>query len=183
MRPSASHPRVGIRGSRIALLEVAACTAGIAAIGWLSDQTDDNGFPLLLPSIAATAALLFIAPGLSISRAWNAIGGQTLSAVAGVVCVVAFDGSAPWLAAALAVGIALAAMRLAHCLHPPGAATAMLMVAAAGGPLDVVTPVAVGTTLIVLWAGLVHLVERRWLAAEVPVSGSLAEEAPAPVSR
>lgn len=183
MRPPASHPRVGIRGSRISLLEVAACTLGIAAVGWLSDRTDDNGFPLLLPSIAATAALLFIAPGLSISRAWNAIGGQTLSAAAGAICVLVFDGSAAWLAVAVAVGLALALMRLAHCLHPPGAATAVIMVVTAGGPFDVVTPVAVGTTLIVLWAGLVHLVERRWLAADVPVSGSLAEDAPSTVSR
>lgn len=175
--------RLGLRGSRVAVLEVIACTLGIAAVGWLSDQTDDRGFPLLVPSIAATAALLFIAPGISISRAWNAIGGQTLSAVAGAACVLAFDGSAAWLATAVAVGLALALMRLAHCLHPPGAATAVIMVVTAGGPLDVVTPVAVGTTLIVLWAGLVHVVERRWLAAEVPVPGSLAEDAPSIVSR
>ncbi len=54
-----------------------------------------------------------------------------MSGLVGVVCFQLF-GATPWLAAALAVSLAIAAMLATKTVHPPGGATALIAVI--GGP-------------------------------------------------
>lgn len=85
---------------------------------------------LLLASMAASSVLLFAAPHSPFSQPWNLIVGHLLSAVVGWSC--AWLIADPFVAAGVAVGLAIFLMYATHSLHPPGAATALTMVLSAG---------------------------------------------------
>ena len=81
---------------------------------------------MIVPSMGATAVLLFAAPHAPFSQPWNVIGGHGLSAIIGVACW-------QWIpeftvAASASVGLAIGAMYFARCIHPPGGATALAAV-------------------------------------------------------
>jgi CBS-domain-containing membrane protein len=81
---------------------------------------------LIVPSMGASAVLLFAAPHAPFSQPWNVIGGHAISAVIGVACW-------QWIpdyvvAASASVGLAIGAMYFARCIHPPGGATALAAV-------------------------------------------------------
>ena len=106
--------------------------AGMALLSWLHKAVaDPAGQVLLIGSFAASAVLLFAAPKSPLAQPRNLIGGHVLSAFIGVSAGLALPG-VPWLAGALAVATAIAAMHLTKSLHPPGAATAFIAVT--GGP-------------------------------------------------
>ncbi|MCX4747720.1 HPP family protein [Kitasatospora sp. NBC_01287] len=84
------------------------------------------GEPLLIPPLAASAALVHGAPGLPISQPRNLVGGQLLAALIGFA-VLAVTGPSAW-GAAVAAGLALGAMLLTHLSHSPAAATAVIVV-------------------------------------------------------
>ena len=71
--------------------------------------------------------LLFGAPHAPFAQPRNVIGGHMVSALMGVL-VQHFLGADPWLAASLAVALAVAAMHVTATLHPPGGATALIAV-------------------------------------------------------
>ena len=81
---------------------------------------------LIVPSLGASAVLLFAAPKAPFSQPWNVVAGHLLSAVIGVACWRWIPGLA--VAASAAVGLAIGAMYLARCIHPPGGATALAAV-------------------------------------------------------
>ena len=85
----------------------------------------------IVPSMGASAVLLFAAPQAPFSQPWNVFAGHLLSALIGVACW-RFIPDLP-VAAAAAVGIAIGAMYFTRCLHPPGGATAL---AAVIGPVE-----------------------------------------------
>ncbi len=152
-------------GPSITLFEVLACVIAIGGLTALNEWAVPEGIPLAVPSMAATAALLFIQPSLTIARSWNAIGGQTISAFAGWLAVVAAGEAHQWLVMGSAVGLALVLMSLLRCLHPPGVATAVIMVGMPDPTAweHIFVPIALGTTLVVVWAWLVHGFEAVWL--------------------
>jgi CBS-domain-containing membrane protein len=81
---------------------------------------------LIVPSMGASAVLLFAAPHASFSQPWNVIGGHAVSAIIGVACW-------RWIpdyvvAASVSVGLAIGVMYVARCIHPPGGATALAAV-------------------------------------------------------
>ena len=81
---------------------------------------------MIVPSMGATAVLLFAAPHAPFSQPWNVIGGHGLSAIIGVACW-------QWIpdftvATSASVGLAIGVMYLARCIHPPGGATALAAV-------------------------------------------------------
>ncbi len=80
----------------------------------------------IVPSMGATAVLLFAAPHVSFSQPWNVFGGHLISAAAGVSCALLID-SIP-IAAAASVGFAVTAMYYTRSTHPPGGATALAAV-------------------------------------------------------
>jgi CBS-domain-containing membrane protein len=81
---------------------------------------------MIVPSMGASAVLLFAAPHAPFSQPWNVMGGHAISAIIGVACW-------KWIpdltvAASASVGLAIGAMYFARCIHPPGGATALAAV-------------------------------------------------------
>lgn len=113
------------------LAAMAGAYLGILSVLWVSGQLlDQQGNAWVVASMGASALLLFAAPEGELSQPWPLLGGQLVSALAGVVSVQLVAD--PWLAAPLAVALAIGAMQSLHCFHPPGGATALAAVL--GGP-------------------------------------------------
>ncbi len=104
----------------------------MAVVGLIQQHwAGPNGLVLLIGSMAATSVLLFGAPKSPLAQPRNVLGGHVISALVGVGLRLLIPGE-PWLAGALAVGAAIAAMLATRTLHPPGGATALIAVT--GGP-------------------------------------------------
>lgn len=100
---------------------------GIFLISWVSFQiTGASGAALIVPSMGASAVLVFAVPHGKLSRPWALFGGHIVSAFVGVTCYQLVPD--PYLAAGLAVGLAIGAMHVLDCIHPPGGATALAAV-------------------------------------------------------
>ncbi|MCK9380707.1 MAG: HPP family protein [Sulfuritalea sp.] len=82
--------------------------------------------PLVIFSIGASAVLVFGVPHGALSQPWPVLGGHLVSALIGVACAHLVPDTA--LAAAVAVGLSIAAMHYLRCIHPPGGATALAAV-------------------------------------------------------
>ena len=117
---------------RVALSEVlwswTGAVIGIALVGLVHARlVDEIGQALLIGSFGATAVLVYGAIRSPLAQPRNVLGGHVLSALIGV-CAQEILGATPWLAAAVAVATAIAAMHLTKTLHPPGGATALIAV-------------------------------------------------------
>jgi CBS domain-containing membrane protein len=130
----------------------------------------ETGAAMLIGSMGASAVLLFAVPHGALSQPWAVIIGHVVSATVGVTC--ARWVSDPTLAAALAVGLAIAVMHYLRAIHPPGGATALTAVI--GGPqvaelgyAFVVTPVLVNALLMTVTAVAINaaFVWRRYPVA------------------
>lgn len=80
----------------------------------------------IVASMAASATLLYAMPHSPLAQPWNLVGGHLVSALAGVLCGMLIPS--PSLAAGAAVGSSILLMEFLRCLHPPSAATALMMV-------------------------------------------------------
>lgn len=110
--------------------------------------------PWLVAPIGASAVLVFAVPASPLAQPWPVVAGNTLSALIGSVCVLLIPE--PALAAAVAVGLAVALMFQLRCLHPPGGASALLVVLTQQSDLGAtVTPVLMNSVLLVL-AGMAY---------------------------
>lgn len=88
----------------------------------------DPALPWLLAPLGASAVLVFVLPASPLSQPWPVLGGHLIAALTGMLAhheLSAWDAP-PWLAAALAVGGAIALMSLARCLHPPAGGTVLV---------------------------------------------------------
>lgn len=85
--------------------------------------------PLLAAPIGASAVLVFAVPASPLAQPWSVVGGNTISLIIGIA-VIALLPHQP-LAAAPAIALAILAMSLTGCLHPPGGAVALSTVLAA----------------------------------------------------
>ncbi|MFE0464196.1 HPP family protein [Kitasatospora sp. NPDC058965] len=103
--------------------------------------------PLLIPPLAASAALVHGAPTLPLSQPRNLVGGHLLAAVIGFATL-AVTGRSGW-GAAVAAGLALGAMMLTHLSHSPAAATSVIVVLQAPHPLPFLPLLALATALLV----------------------------------
>ncbi|MDM0111122.1 HPP family protein [Variovorax sp. J22R133] len=103
----------------------------------------------IVAPMGASAVLVFGVPASPLAQPWAVIGGNTLSALVGILCarlIAPVD-----LAAAMAVGLAIALMLALRCLHPPGGASALMM--ALGGITDphaALVPVMLNSVLMVM---------------------------------
>ncbi len=120
--------------------------------------------PLLVAPMGASAVLLFAVPASPLAQPWSIIGGNTISALVGVTVVRLVPD--PTLAAATAVALAIVAMSLLRCLHPPGGAAALTAVL--GGPAVLAAgygfpflPVGINSALLVASGYLFHRLTRR----------------------
>ncbi|HWI09706.1 MAG TPA: HPP family protein, partial [Burkholderiaceae bacterium] len=142
--------------ARERLRVVVGAAIGVLLTGLLCRALGAPGavLPWLAAPIGASAVLVFGVPGSPMAQPWAVIAGNTVSALAGIVCVLEF-GSGPWVAA-LAVGLAIAAMFALRCLHPPGGACALLTVL--GGVADphfALSPVLLNSVMLVM-AGVAY---------------------------
>lgn len=138
---------------------------GFAAAYWLEGRaaTEHGMLALaLVAPIGASAVLVFAVPSSPLAQPWSVLGGNTLSALVGIAC-------AKWvpdatLAAALAVSLAIALMFALRCLHPPGGASALLMVIMGCDRFEFAfSPVLIDSLMLVA-AGLLYnnLSKRPW---------------------
>lgn len=139
---------------------------GIGAVGYLDHRLfEGTEFLLILGSFGASAVLVYGAVRSPLAQPRNLLGGHVVSAAIGVACQQAL-GSQPWLAGALAVATAIAAMHATKTLHPPGGATALIAVI--GGPkvhslgyVYVALPVGAGAAILLSVALLVNNLARE----------------------
>jgi CBS domain-containing membrane protein len=132
------------------------------------------GLPWLVAPLGASAVLVFAVPASPMAQPWPVVGGNTLSALAGIAGVhgVHLLGS-PELAAALAVATAIALMLALRCLHPPGGATALMMVLGGiSSPVFAFYPVMLNSVLLVAVGILYNNATRRaYPHTQLPLSG------------
>ncbi|MBF0273069.1 MAG: HPP family protein [Magnetococcales bacterium] len=115
---------------------------------------------LMLGSFGASAVLLYGAPASPLAQPRNLLLGHFLSALVGVSVAQTLPDLV-WLAAPLAVSLAIGVMHLARCLHPPGGATALIAVIGSGqihalGFWYALVPVLVGASLMLVVALVVN---------------------------
>lgn len=129
---------------------------GIFLISWISFYfTGASGAALIVPSMGASAVLVFAVPHGKLSQPWAVIGGQLSSAFIGVSCFMLIPNV--FIASGLAVGLAIGGMHLLRCIHPPGGATALAAVIGSSqihalGYEYILTPVLLNTVVIVITA-------------------------------
>lgn len=133
---------------------------GIAITGLLCGLMLGNGLahPLLVAPMGASAVLLFAVPASPLAQPWPVLGGNVISALVGIFVAKAVPD--PTIAAALAVGAAIAIMSLLRCLHPPGGAVALSAAlgakTVASSYMFALVPVGVNTLLLLVVAILFH---------------------------
>ncbi|TIM15157.1 MAG: HPP family protein [Mesorhizobium sp.] len=141
-------------------------TIGIALTGAIGGLVLDSGphVPLLVAPMGASAVLLFAVPASPLAQPWSIIGGNTISALVGVI--VARFIHEPVLVVGIAVSLAIAAMSFTRCLHPPGGAAALTAVF--GGPAVIdagflfpFVPVALNSIVLVALGYGFHKLTRR----------------------
>ncbi|SEM22800.1 HPP family protein [Streptacidiphilus jiangxiensis] len=138
--PPAAKPSHPLQALRAAVFAAGALSV-LVGVGVLLHQ------PMLIPPLAASAALVHGAPGLPISQPRNLIGGQLLCALIGFGTL-AVTGSSAW-GAAVAAGLSLGAMLLTHLSHSPAAATSVIVVLQAPHPVPFLGLLALATLLLV----------------------------------
>ncbi|MFC9795466.1 HPP family protein [Streptomyces sp. NPDC057695] len=140
---------------------VSAATAALLALVGIGAALHE---PVLIPPLAASAALVHCAPALPLAQPRSVIVGHMLGAAAGYAVAAAGHGNA-W-AAALAAGVTLALTTLARTPHSPACATAVIIVLQAPAPGRFVPLLFGATVLLVLTAYAASRVRRA--AARYP---------------
>ncbi|MFE1901330.1 HPP family protein [Streptomyces yangpuensis] len=123
---------------------VAAALLAVAAVGAII------GEPVLIPSLAASAAVLHYTPALPTAQPRTVVVAHLLGAAAGYAVLAAVPSS-PW-SAALAGGLTFAATSLTRTQHSPACATAVVVVFQAPAPARFVPLLFCATVVLVLGA-------------------------------
>jgi CBS-domain-containing membrane protein len=154
---------------RVGMTEVvwswAGAFLGIGLVGGLNDYYVGRAdLVLIIGSFGASAVLIYGAISSPLAQPRNLVGGHVISGLIGVAMYQNF-GDSPWLAAALAVSLAIAAMHLTKTLHPPGGATALIAIVGSDqvhalGYFFAVVPVALGALLMLVVALVVNNIPR-----------------------
>lgn len=141
-----------------------ACTGallGIGLAGLISGAAVGNsiGLPLLMAPLGASAVLLFAVPASPLAQPWSIVGGNTVSALVGVITAMFVPQAA--FAAAIAVAAAIGVMSLLRCLHPPGGAVALSAVLGGSAVLSsglsfALVPVGLNSLVLVLLGWIFH---------------------------
>lgn len=129
---------------------------GIGLIGFLHSSylsVSDNLF--LVGSFGASSVLIYGVINSPLAQPRNLIGGHVISAIVGVTINYLIPEA--WLAAALAVAIAIVLMQITKTLHPPGGATALIAIIGSEkiksfGYAYVLSPILTGVIILLLVA-------------------------------
>ena len=98
----------------------------LTALASMALSHGSPAIPWLIAPLGASAVLVFGLPASPLAQPWPVVGGNSVSALIGIACTLAW-GASPT-TAAVAVALAIAAMFALRCLHPPGGASALLVV-------------------------------------------------------
>lgn len=155
-RLRALRPAVVMVGARERWRAAAGALVGVAFAAllcqWLGGALGAS--PWLMAPLGASAVLVFALSASPLAQPWPVLAGNTLSALAGVLCVRWIPDVA--IAAPLAVGLAILVMFGTRSLHPPGGAAALLAVlSGAHSPWFALFPVAVNSLLLLI-AGVIY---------------------------
>ena len=116
----------------------------------------------LIAPFGASAVLVFMVAQGAMSRPWNVVVGNTVSALVATALVWALSKLGPdigvWLVPC-AVALAIVAMSALRALHPPGGAVAMVVVLSDHGNLALTA--ALGSVLLVVCAMVWGAITRR----------------------
>lgn len=120
--------------------------------------------PFIIASMGASAVLLFAVPSSPMNHPWAVIVGHLSSALVGVICAQEIDSIQ--FAAPIASAVAILVMLYLRCLHPPGGATAMLVVLGsdrvhAAGYQFILTPIAFNIVILLGAALVIRLVSQQ----------------------
>ncbi|WP_283137741.1 HPP family protein [Rhizohabitans arisaemae] len=141
---SQAPPRLGPAALAITTVTSVGALATLALIGFLV------GEPVLIPSLAASMALVAGAPSTPLAQPRNVVVSQLVCALVGFAAHWTL-GSSPW-SAALAGGLALGAMLACRASHSPAAATAII-VTVTGPPIFPFLPLLALSTVVMVAAG------------------------------
>lgn len=119
-------PHVGYRANEQAVASLGGMISILLILVVTNGILGEHGVLLIVPSLGASAVLIFAVPHSPMTQPWAVLGGHLISALIGVSCYKLIP--VPMLAAAFAVGLAIAGMHFARCIHPPGGATALTAV-------------------------------------------------------
>lgn len=112
----------------------------------------------MVPSFGASCALVFAHPESPFAKPMNVIGGHLISSAFGLLTLATF-GNGP---IALAVGVALAIMGMmtTRTMHPPAGGDPLIVIATGASVGFLVTPILVGTVIVV---GIGYLYRKAFL--------------------
>ncbi|MBW6425637.1 HPP family protein [Rhizobium sp. XQZ8] len=169
-RPSLSsrlfHPILAGATLRDRLLACVGALAAITLTGLICGYLLGDGahLPLIVAPMGASAVLLFAVPASPLAQPWSIIGGNTISAVMGVIAASLIKD--PIIATGVGVSLAIAAMSFTRCLHPPGGAAALTAVlggpaVASWGMLFPFVPVALNSCILVAMGLMFHKLSRH----------------------
>ncbi|MBS0445441.1 MAG: HPP family protein [Proteobacteria bacterium] len=108
----------------------AACGAGlgVAFTGLVCLALAPPGTAVwMVGPVGASAVLVFCVPASPLAQPWSVIGGNTMSAIAGIGAVHLFGSGPIAVTAGAAVLLSIVFMFALRCLHPPGGATGLTM--------------------------------------------------------
>lgn len=147
----------------IACLGAAVCIA-LTIVICTSLRFQAADVPIIVAPLGASAVLVFAIPASPLAQPWPVIGGNILSTLVGVVAFNVIPNTA--VAAGVAVGLAILAMSLLRCLHPPGGAAALTAVIGspaihAAGYSFAFAPVGINSVALVCLAILFHRMSAR----------------------
>jgi len=116
----------------------------IAAVAGLSDLT---GAALLMAPFGASCFLAFVVPDSPLAQPRNIFFGHLISAATGMVVLLLLGDS--WMAAALAVGLAVILMQVTRTGHPPAGADPLVVFVLHPAFSYLIFPVLTGAVIIV----------------------------------
>ncbi len=134
---------------------------GIAAVAFIHyNILTETDLLMIIGSFGASAVLIYGAVRSPLAQPRNFVGGHLISAMIGVASY-QFFYSHMWLACAVGVATAIAAMHATKTLHPPGGATALIAVIGSDqihnlGYFYVIMPVGAGALIMLLVALLIN---------------------------
>lgn len=140
--------------------------AGIAPVAYLNyNLLAGTDLVMVIGSFGASAVLIYGAIKSPLAQPRNLMGGHVISAIIGVTCFKLFHTNM-WLASALAVATAIAAMHATKTLHPPGGATALIAVIGSQkihnlGYLYAIIPVGIGALIMLIVALLINNIPKN----------------------
>lgn len=140
-RPDLRHILVAATGS----------FAGIALTAYISLQQQIG---ILIPSLGASAVLLFGASHVPMARPRNVFWGHVVSASVGVVVYHVWGMS--WWSLAVGISMAILLMLVTDTLHPPGGATAFTAIFTHQDFAFVLKPVGLGVICLLVVAWILH---------------------------